>query len=555
MNYDAIIIGAGMSGAASAYALTRRGLKVLILESGDAYNPAEDYYLNKPDWEQRRFPFKSNSKGQYLFDSKELLDDTHWKHLRSWNQQLGFLNTTPYRRFEAYHHVQGVGGSTLHFTGEAHRLNPQSMNLFTRFGVAADWAVSYAELEPFYVQAEQIIGVAGDSSTRSSCWRSSSYPLPPHAASYTEQKLANAFNKLELNWQPNSLAVLSQPYQNRPACNYCGGCNLGCPRRDKGSADVTFIAQALQSGRCTIETNAHVLQLETTDNDKIKQVIYAKGNQLHRQTAPLFVLAAGAVETPRLLLNSNNLANESGQVGRNFMETLFFSTLATHPEPLGSYRGLPSGYICWDFNAPDAIPEVIGGCRFSPVVIEAGFVGASQYATRVVRGWGKTHKQAMRQQRGNVIGITGMGEFLPNSKTFIDIDPTQKDKYGMPLARIHSALTEMDKHRLSFISKMNEKILLASGAEMIFERYGSYDFFNSTHVFGSCRMGKNPENSVINENGRSHRWQNLYIADGSIFPSSGGGESPGLTIAALALKFFSNESNAFNLGKQRTADL
>lgn len=350
------------------------------------------------------------------------------------------------------------------------------------------------------------------------------------------KKLADSFKKLNLNWQANSLAVLSQPYQDRPSCNYCGGCNLGCPRRDKGSADVTFIAQALKTGRCTIETNAQVLQLKTTSNDKIKQVVYVKNGVFHQQTANIFIIAAGAVETPRLLLASNNLANESGQVGRNFMETLFFSTLATHSEPLGSHRGLPSGYICWDFNAPDAIPNVIGGCRFSPVTIEAGFVGASQYATRVVRGWGKAHKQAMRQQRGNVIGITGMGEFLPNPNTFIDLDPVKKDAQGIPLARIHSALTEMDKQRLGFIAEMSEKILIETGVEKVFERYGSYDFFNSTHVFGTCRMGKNPDNSVVNENSRSHRWKNLYITDASIFPSSGGGESPSLTIAALALK-------------------
>lgn len=535
-NYDAIIVGAGMGGAASAYALTRRGLKVLILEIGEHYNPDQDYYLNKPDWEARRFPHKS--LGKYTFGAEQTLEE-RWSKLRSWNHQLGFLNPTNQRRFETYHHVRGVGGSTLHFTGEAHRLNPLSMNLESRFGVALDWAVSYAELEPFYTQAEQIIGVAGDSSIKSNRWRSEPFPLPPHLPSYSEQKLSNAFNKLNLNWQANSLAVLSQPYQDRPACNYCGGCNFGCPRRDKGSADVTFIAQALKSGLCTIETGAQVIQLETTSNDQIKQVVYVKNGIFHQQTAQFFVMAAGAVETPRLLLSSNNLANESGQVGRNFMETLFFSTLATHAEPLGSHRGLPSGYICWDFNAPDAIPNVIGGCRFSPVAIEAGFVGASQYATRVVQGWGKAHKQAMRQQRGNVIGMTGMGEFLPNLNTFIDLDPIQKDAQGIPLACIHSALTDMDKQRLNFIAETNEKILVETGVEKIFERYGSYDFFNSTHVFGTCRMGKNPENSVVNENGRSHRWKNLYITDASIFPSSGGGESPSLTIAALVLKFFS----------------
>jgi len=530
-DYDVIIIGAGMGGA--AYALSKRGLKVLILEAGPTYNPATDYCLAQSDWEKKRFPFKPNSQGKYTFGTEQVLDDTKWSKLRSWNHQLGLINITSKRKFAAYHHVRGVGGSTLHFTGEAHRLHPEAMQMYTRFGVAADWSLTYAELEPYYVQAENLIGVAGDNSGVRQ--RSAPFPLPPHAPSYAEQILAKGFNKLNLSWTPNSLAVLSKPYANRPACNYCAACNLGCPRSDKGSADVTFIHAALQTGRCEIKTGVQVLRLETDKNAKISSVIIADDKGQHKFNAPLYVLAAGAIETPRLLLASE-VGDDSGQVGRNFMETLFHTSLALHPEPLGSHRGLPSGFICWDYNAPDAIPNIIGGCRFSPAVAEAGFIGAGQYATRVISGWWRKHKQAMRQSCANVLGITGIGEFLPNKDTYIDLDTKQIDEHGIPLARIHSQLTELDKQRLSFIANTNTAILHASGAEKIFERYSNYDFFNTTHVFGTCRMGIKADNSVVNANLRSHRWQNLYIADASVFPSSGGGESPSLTIAALALR-------------------
>ncbi|MBE9562074.1 MAG: GMC family oxidoreductase [Proteobacteria bacterium] len=532
-DYDVIIIGAGMGGAASAYALTKRGLKVLILEAGPAYNPATDYRLDKPDWEKERFPFKPNSQGKYTFGTEQSLDDSKWSKLRSWNHQLGLLNPTNTRKFGAYHHVRGVGGSTLHFTGEAHRLHPEAMQMYTRFGVAADWPLNYAELEPYYIQAENLIGVAG--AKFSIRHRSAPFPLPPHAPSYSEQVLAKGFDKLGLSWTPNSLAILSEPYANRPACNYCAACNLGCPRGDKGSADVTFIQAALQTGKCDIKTGMQVLRLKTGKNDKINSVIVTNGEKQHKFNAPLYILAAGAIETPRLLLASE-VGNDSGQVGRNFMETLFHSSLALHPEPLGSHRGLPSGFICWDYNAPDAIPNIVGGCRFSPAVAEAGFIGAGQYATRVIPGWGRKHKQAMRQSCANILGMSGIGESLPNKNTYIDLDFIQTDEHGIPLARIHSQLTEMDKQRLKFIADTSENILHAAGAGKIFERYSNYDFFNTTHVFGTCRMGINPENSVVNANLRSHHWQNLYIADTSVFPSSGGGESPSLTIAALALR-------------------
>ena len=115
------------------------------------------------------------------------------------------------------------------FTGEAHRLNPLSMNLKTRFGVASDWPITYDELEPYYQQAETIIGVAGIENER--CSRSKPYPLPPHALNYNSRFLAKGFSELDMNLESNSLAILSKPYDGRPACNHCNNCMRGCPQR------------------------------------------------------------------------------------------------------------------------------------------------------------------------------------------------------------------------------------------------------------------------------------------------------------------------------------
>jgi len=535
-NYDAIIIGAGMGGAASAWALTKQGLRVLILEAGPRFNPLTDYRLDKPDWEVNRFPHKLHSKGKYIFGEEQALNDEQWGHLRSWNHLSGFLNPTIKRQFYAYHHVRGVGGSTLHFTGEAHRLHPESMQMFTRFGVGADWPLSYAELEPFYCEAENLIGVAG-AVKNPIRWHSQPYPLPAHPPSYASQKIRVGLEKLGCHWEPNPLSVLSQTYHQRPNCNYCGGCNRGCPLGDKGSADVTFIPAALATGRCTIKSESPVVQLVAGENDIVKSVIYAQSDGVLEQvSAPIIILAGGAVETPRLLLVSEELGNESGLVGHNFLETISFTSSGLYPEPLGSNRGLPSDSICWDFNAPDAIPNVIGGCRFSPSILEADLAGPISYATRVVAGWGAAHKKAMREQFGNVLSIGGIGESLANPQTYIDLDPVSKDEYGISLARIHSELTENDLQLLNFMAKHTRTFLSACGVKKTFEQYGSYDYFNSTHVFGTCRMGTNSENSVVDAYGRSHRWKNLFITDASVFPSSGGGESPSLTIAALAIR-------------------
>jgi choline dehydrogenase-like flavoprotein len=536
-----VIIGSGAGGGAMAYALTLQGYRVRLLEAGPRYHPLTDYKLSQADWEQQHFPYKANSQGRYTYGEMQSLDASQ-EHLCSWNHVQGRMNPGPRRKVFKYHHVRGVGGSTLAFTGESHRLHPESMQMQSRFGVAADWPLDYADLEPYYCEAEKVLGVAGPN-TVAARWRSEPFPLPEHALSCASQYLKTGAESLGLNWQANARAALSRPYDHRPSCNYCGNCTRGCPRRDKGSVDVTYLKKAEASGLCRLDVGMTVLRIEAGAQDRVRGVhcINAQGHAEFIET-PQLVVACGAVETPRLLLNSANkhapqgLANESGLVGRNFMETLSWSSTALHPDPIGSYRGLPSDSICWDFNAPDAIPDVVGGCRFSAGVAEAGLNGPIAYAERVVSAWGRAHKDAMRERFGRALTVAALGEALPNPKSFIDLDPNIKDEHGLPLARIHSHVDAMGLARLDFMAKQARAILNAAGAGQLIEEYGTYDYFSSTHVFGTCRMGTDAKTSVVDACGRSHRWQNLRLLDASVFPSSGGGESPSLTIQALALR-------------------
>jgi len=536
-----VVIGSGPGGSAIAWSLAAAGAKVRILEAGPRYNPLTDYRLHQNDWEVSHFPEKVPMRGRQTVAPLQQLE-SRWDHLRSWNRIYGRLAPSPTRTSLGYYHVVGVGGSTLHYAGESHRMNPLAMRMRSRFGVAADWPFSYEDLEPFYLQAERLVGVAGPESdpTRP---RSAAYPLPAHAPSHSSQVLGRGFEKLGLSWMPNAIASNSRPYDGRPPCNYCGQCNRGCPRFDRGTPDITLIPKAVETGNCSLETVSQVVRLETGEGDRVSAAVYADAKgALHRVEADLFVVACGAIETPRLLLNSagtnapDGLANESGLVGRNFMETSFWSANALHPEPLGSYRGLPSDVISWEFNAPDAIPGVIGGFRLSPAVIEADFAGPLAYARKVVGGWGREHHRAMRAAFGHALGAGAVGESLPNERSFIDLDPVSKDRFGMPRARIHSFLPEMEIRRLEFMAGKCRELLEAAGAGELVDEYGTYDLFAATHVFGTCRMGKDPEDSVVDENCRSHRWRNLLVTDASVFPSSGGGESPSLTIYAVSLR-------------------
>ncbi|WP_018719751.1 GMC family oxidoreductase [Arhodomonas aquaeolei] len=546
-----VIIGSGPGGAAAAWALTRRGIPVLMLEAGPRFDPDTDFRLDRPDWEARRFPHRDGSQGSYRFAPLQQLE-ARWDDLRSWNRVTGRLNDGPRRRPSGigYHHVRGVGGSTLHYTGEAHRLNRHSMRMRSRFGVAADWPLDYDTLEPWYREAETLIGIAGPGAGEDRPG-SRDHFQPPHPIGSAGRRLARGARVLGLDWVANDRAALSRPHDGRPACNYCGNCNLGCPRRDKGSADVTFIRRAAATGHLRLRTGVQATRLETGADRRITAVhAVSTGGADERIPVERVILAGGAVESPRLLLASaspawpDGIANGSGQVGRNFMETLFWSSSALAELPIASFKCLPSDSICWNYNRPDAIPDIVGGCRFSVSTNENGFSGPIQYAQRVVGGFGHELKRGVREQLGDIVSVSAVGESLPSNGTFVDLHPQDRDDHGVPLARIHSHLGEGELQRLAFMARTCRRILEAAGTSEPVEEFGAYDHFAATHVFGTCRMGSDPHASVVNAELRSHDHGNLHIVDASVFPSSGGGESPSLTISALALRAGTAIANA-----------
>lgn len=534
---DVVIIGAGAGGGALSWRLTKAGLKVMLLEAGPKFSPTNDYNLDNSKWESP-FPIKPNSQGAYTIGPTQDITSLP-TNMRSWNQHKGLLVQSPYRANFGYHHVRGYGGSSLHFTGEAHRLNPKSMNMASNFNVAADWPLKYDELEAYYQIAEQLIGVSGPIKD-DRCPRSNPFPTASHPYSNQARTLANAAKSIQLNISPNSLAIASTSYDGRPACNYCGGCQKGCSRQDKGSIDLTYLKHANDTGNLTTLTDCEVSKI-VSDGHRVNHVIAHKENRLIKISAKHFVVAAGAIQTPKLLLNSANehnptgLANSSGMVGKNFMETLLCTLSAVHPNYQASHKGLPVNWVCWDYNAPDSIPNVVGGCRISPSVAESDLIGPKAYADRVIPGWGLAHKQAMRRDFGKVLSISAIGESIPNDRSYISLSQ-QKDQYGMPIAEINSYLDDEALKRLAFMLNKCEDILHAAGCAAPFERFSSADAFSSTHVFGTCRMGSSAESSVCDTFGTTHDVNNLHIMDASIFPSSGGGESPGLTIQALAIR-------------------
>ncbi|MCB1955199.1 MAG: GMC family oxidoreductase [Rhodocyclaceae bacterium] len=533
---DVLIIGAGAGGCAMAWRLAELGVDALVLDAGPPF-ATTDFHADVADWEDHLFPERPGSQGRCTAQLDRL--DPSWDGLRSWSRNYGPQAPGDQRRFAAYQHVRGLGGSTLHFTAESHRLHPAAMALRSRFGVAVDWPFDYAALAPHYEAAERQLGTAGSPADRSRP-RGGDFPLPPHRPSYASQRLMAATEPLALGWVPNPVAIPSQAYGGRPPCIYCGQCHRGCQVGDKGSFDRVFLAPAVASGRCSVRHGLRVLRIEA-EGERVRRVVCRDARNVDVVLeARVVVLAAGAIESPRLLLNSaaahspEGLCNESGQVGRHFMETVSTVLSGLHPEPLGSMRGLPADIISWRYNAPDAIPGLVGGCRFTPATATAELAGPVNHARRMLESWGDALIADLRRTYGSAFALGAIGESLPHDKAFVALDATERDADGLPLARIHAGHEASTPARLKFMLDKSREILAAFGITDIREQITSYDLFNATHVFGTCRMGADPARSVVDAGGRSHRWPNLFVADASVFPTSGGGEAPTLTIAAIA---------------------
>ncbi|MGQ0794072.1 MAG: GMC family oxidoreductase [Deltaproteobacteria bacterium] len=532
--YDCVVIGSGPGGAPFAWRLASRGMDVLLLEAGGRFDPYRDYPLSQNDWELKTFPHSSSIR--QVYGEAQPLDDK-FEHLKSWNKASGKFNNQKTRKYAAYQHVSGLGGATLHFQGEAHRLSQSAFRMKSLFGVAEDWPIGYGDLEPYYTEVEKILGVAGPEGALPNRPRAAPYPLPAHKLSYASQVIQRGCKKLGLSLTPNTVAILSAPYRGTPPCNYCNGCTWGCPRKDKGSVDVTFIPLLEKTGKCEILTGAFARRIEVEKKptgQKARGVYYFdKSGKESFAEADFIAVACGAIETPRLLLNSG--IKGEGAVGRNFMETVFYQAVAFHPERVDSYRGIPIDSVVWKWNEPkDKKSGLKGGLRLFPTVGSA--TGPLNYALRYSKGWGDEFVADINKWFGHAVAIGGIAEFLPNKDTFVTVSDKEKDEFGAPLAKIQSFNAESEIKLLDFMAKTSKEILKASGAGEIVEEFSTYDFFAPTHVFGTCRMGKDPAKSVVGQDLRSHEIANLFVTDASVFPSSGGGDAPSLTIEALSLR-------------------
>ncbi|WP_082116186.1 GMC family oxidoreductase [Hymenobacter terrenus] len=494
---DCVVIGLGAGGAPLLARLTMAGLKVVALEAGPWHTPEKD--------------FATDEKAQeFLF----------------WNDERLCAGTDPLAMGKN-NSGTGVGGSTLHYTAYTPRPLPADLHLKRDFGQGEDWPFGYEELEPYYEELEQFLGISGPTPYTWGPARRKGYPLAPLPLNGAAQLMVRGAEALGIATSPAANAALSARYYQegigwREACTNRGFCQAGCSNGAKASMDVTFIPLAVRHG-ADIRPNSFVTEIERDERGRVTGVVYTQNGEQQRQRCRHLFLCGGSVETPRLLL-LNELALTSGQVGRNLMAHPGVQVFGTFAEAVRPYKGIPGGLISQDTHRPkDA--DFVGGYLLQSIgVMPVTFAG------QVARGrkyWGKQLRDYM-QGYNHVAGINILGDCLPHADNYLEL-AEEKDARGLPKPRLHFNIQENERRMNAHAEALMRRIWAAAGATDI------WAFPRSAHVIGTARMGLSGDDAVVDADGRAFDVPNLYICDNSTFPSALS-VNPALTIMALSLR-------------------
>lgn len=552
--FDAIVVGSGAGGGFAAMGLAEAGMRVLLLERGRRFEPRRDFPMNHPDWELRPRAFR-DTEGPTGRDASLVLEegallDPRYAHLRS-SHAPGEGGQGSHRAPFRYERVFGLGGTTLHYQGEAHRFSEHAFRPASLYGLGVDWPLSYAELAPYYERAEQVLGVAGDAANPFKPPRGP-FPTPAHRLSYASQRIATGATKLGWALHPNSLALPTRSIDGRPPCQRSGGCTQGCIFGAKSSVDLTAVRRAEATGRLRVLTESRVLSIEMEQDGRVGGIVYRRANSDHRVRGQVLLLAMGAVETPRLLLANrpagqpNGIANGSGLVGQFFMETLLAEITVRFDARIDAYKGPPIDSRIWNFSRPGRDGTVRSGYVLGVSGTLGGFHGPMSHAL-LLPGLGRAHKDAMRSQFGTLVTLFGIAEQEPQSGNRVTLADS-KDPDGIPLARVQSTHSEADLLALDAMLTRIKELGQAAGAVEVLQQGTTYDMPAASHVGGTCRMGSDSRASVVSAHGRSHDVPNLFITDASVLPGQGAGDSPSLSIQALALR---TAEHIVTLGRRR----
>jgi choline dehydrogenase-like flavoprotein len=497
----AVVIGSGAGGGVLASELCRLGKRVVCLEAGPRLT-IEDY------------------RNDEFFAFQQLT----WLDKRSASGNWSVVGSSP--GFPAYT-SKAVGGTTNIWGALSFRIQPHELKARETYGRIdgadiIDWPVSEEELAPYWLKAEDRMGVTG----------THGIPLLPVSNNY--KVFDYGARKAGYTRVANDRhAINSRKRDGRSRCFQLGFCGQGCKFGAKWSTLYTDIPAAEATGRLDLRAGCTALRIEHDASGRVTGVLYASADGKQQfQKAALVAVAGNAIETPRLLLNSasarfpQGLANGAGWVGRCYTKNLNASVWGLFEKPVHMNHGVTMGGTIYDESRHDASRGFAGGYLMQAVQVGVPFLAA------VIKpdGWGRDFTRFI-ENYAHLSGIWMNGEDLPVAGNRVTLHATEKDAHGLPIPNIHVDEHPNDVAMRGHFYKRAEAVLRAAGATDVMTGKP----LPSSHNMGTCRMSRKPDEGVTNPYGQCHEVPNLFVTDGSLFPTSTA-ENPTETIVALAMR-------------------
>ncbi|HEU5218926.1 MAG TPA: GMC family oxidoreductase, partial [Gemmatimonadales bacterium] len=557
--YDVVIVGSGAGGGMAAYQLAVAGLKVLVLEAGRLYDPVlETPMFHLP----RQAPLRGGGTREKPFGFYDATVDG------GWDVPGEPYTTAPGSQF-SWWRARMLGGRTNHWGRISLRMGPYDFKPKSRDGLGADWPMTYEDLAPYYDKAEMLVGVYGDNNglentpdsspgvlqpppearpsellAKKACGPLGIPVIPAHRAVLTIRQDADRLARILHPDNPLARRVLAQSMRSRQACFWATECGRGCSIKANFQSTTVLLPPAVATGNCDIVADAMVREVTVGKDGRATGVHYIdKMTRTDKHvSAKVVVLAASACETARILLNSKStrfpdgVSNGSGLVGKYLMDTVGAGISGQIPalENLPPYNYDGAGgihmYMPWWLYQEQLAGKMsfargyhveFGGGKGMP---GPGIFGGLEAYTN--GAYGKRYKEEARRYYGSFMYFDGRGEMIPNEDSYCELDPDVVDQWGIPVLRFHWKFSDHETGQAAHMVKTFSEIITAMGGTVVGNRVetdGAKAIARGgqiIHEVGTCRMGADPQNSVLNQWGQSWEVKNLFVTDGAPFVSN-----------------------------------
>ena len=571
--YDVIVVGSGAGGGQTAYTLTMEGAKVLMLEAGRNYDPVKETPMFQTN---NQAPLRGASTPDKPFGFFDSTVDGGWQVP---GEPYTNGSSDPARQFWWWR-ARMLGGRTNHWGRISLRNGPYDFKPHTRDGLGFDWPISYEDLAPYYDKTEMLVGVYGSNEGLENTPDSPAGCLLPPPKMRAGELLAQKRTKqLGIPVVPIHRAVLSvkqdaetlpakihpknaraqqilaQSMRERAACFWATECGRGCATKANYQSTTVHLPPALATGNLDIVTDAMVRTVTVDENGKANGVSYIDRKTKEERTvkARVVVLAASSAESVRILLNSKSarfpsgLANSSGLVGKYIMDTVGARLGGQIPAlenlPVHNEDGAGGNHVYvpwWLYKEQHA--GKLGFARGYHIEFGSGRrmpgMGSTNAIESITGGnYGKQFKADARRYYGSFMSFAGRGEMIPNDDSFCELDPTVKDKWGIPVLRFHWKWSEHETRQAAHMQRTFVDMIESMGGKA-----GTPDATGAAaiepggkiiHEVGGTIMGADPKKSVTNQWCQTWDVKNLFVTDGGAFCSNAD-KNPTLTIMALA---------------------